>query len=148
MEETSPVIPNSQNDCQPQVRLPTYSQIEAGVPQMFEEIDAPSVVTDKDGNPAVNPDQRNSDSVDSDLEVGEYDEKLEGINESDSGDVRLEYHDDGHREAVENEEPNPMVPNDKLVTTLTGAEPQSLHDGNQTPIIVHSSPRWRPPGRY
>ena len=97
MEETSPVIPNSQNDCQPQVRLPTYSQIEAGVPQMFKEIDAPSIVADKDGNEVANPGQRNSDSKDGDLEVGEYDEKLEGSNESDSGDVCLEYHDDGHR---------------------------------------------------
>ena len=147
MEDTSRVVPNSQNDCQPQVRLPTYSQIEAGVPQMFEEIDASSIVADKDGNPVLNPGHRNSDSINGDSEVGEYDEKLEGSNDGDSGDVDLQYHDDGLSEAAGNEERNPMVPNDKLVTTSTSPPSKILHSGNGTPIIVHSSPTWRPPGR-
>lgn len=144
MEETSRVIPNSQNDCQPQVRLPTYSQIEAGIPQMFKEIDAPSVVTDKDGNPAVNPRQRNSDSINGDSEVGEYDEELEESNDGDPGEADLQYQDDGLSGAVGTEERNP---NDKPIPISTSPVPQSLQGGNRTPIIVRSSPRWRQPGR-
>ncbi|KAI4102122.1 MAG: hypothetical protein LQ339_004797 [Xanthoria mediterranea] len=147
MEETSRVIPNIQNDCQPQVRLPTYTQIQAGVPTVDGEIDAPSIVADKDGNPVVNPDQRNSVSVDSDLEVGEYDEKLEESSDSDSGEANLLYHHDSLIEAAGNGEQNSMVPNDELVTTSTSPPSKILHSGNGTPIIVHSSPTWRPLGR-
>lgn len=144
MEETPRVIPNIQNDCQPQVRLPTYSQIETGVPQMFEGIDAPSIVADKDGNLVANPDQRNSDSFDSDLEVVEYDEELEESNDGDPGEADLQYQDDGLSGAVGTEQRNP---NDKPIPISTSPVPQSLQGGNRTPIIVHSSPRWRQPGR-
>lgn len=147
MEETLPVIPNSQNDCQPQVRLPIYTQIGAGVHTVDGEIHAPSIVAEKDNKPVVNPGQRDSDSVDEDLEDGEYDEKLEETNDGDLGEADLQYHDGISSGAARNEDQNPMVPNDKLVTTSTSPMPQSLHGGNRTPIIVQSSPTWRPPGR-
>ncbi|CAO1598674.1 hypothetical protein XANCAGTX0491_002434 [Xanthoria calcicola] len=147
VEETSRVIPNSQNDCQPQVRLPTYSQIEAGVPTVDGEIDAPSIVADKDGNPVVNPGQWNSGSNDGDLEVEQYDKKLEESNDGDPGEADLLYHHDSLIEAAGNEEQNSMVLNDELVTTSTSPPSKILHSGNGTPIVVHSSPTWRPPGR-
>ncbi|KAI4232461.1 MAG: hypothetical protein LQ349_004991 [Xanthoria aureola] len=147
IEETSRVIHNNQNDYQPEVRLPIYSQIEAGVPTADGEIDAPSIVADKDGNPVANPDQRNSDSVDSDLEVGEHDEKLEESNDNDSGEADLLYHHESLIEVAGKEEQNSMVPNDELVTTSTSLPSKILHSGNGTPIIVHSSATWRPPGR-
>ena len=144
MEETSPVIPNSQNDCQPQVRLPIYSQIKASIPTVGGEIDAPSIVADTDGNPAANPDQRNSDSIDGNFEVGEYDEKLKESNDGDPGEADLQYQDDGLSGAVGTEQRNP---NDKPIPISTSPVPQSLQGGNRTPIIVRSSPRWRQPGR-
>ena len=147
MQETSPVIPKSQNDCQPQVRLPIYTQIGAGVPTVDGEIDAPSIVADTDGNPVANPGQRNSDLVDGNLEVGEYDEKLEESNDGDHGEADLLYHHDSLIEVAGNEEQNSVVPNVKLVTTSASPPSKILHSGNGTPIIVHSSPTWRPPGR-
>ncbi|KAI4278084.1 MAG: hypothetical protein L6R38_005325 [Xanthoria sp. 2 TBL-2021] len=149
LEETPQVMPSSQNKSRPKVQLPTYPPVEAGVPSaMNRDINEASIAADKDSNPVVNLGQRNSDSLDDNSDVREEAEKNEQNNDGDLGVADREYQDDSLGEAAENEEQNLMVLNDDLVTTSTSPMPESLQGGNRTPILVHSYPRWRPPGRY
>lgn len=148
LEELPQVMPNSQNECRPKVQLPTYPQVEAGGPSVVNrDMDDASVAADKDRNPVVNLGQRNSDSWHDNSDVGENDEEDQENKDGDLGVADREYQYEGRGEAAENKAQNLMVLNDELVTTYTSPMPESLQGGNRTSILVHSYPRWRPPGR-
>ncbi|KAI4262700.1 MAG: hypothetical protein L6R42_002125 [Xanthoria sp. 1 TBL-2021] len=148
LEETPQVMPNSQNKCRPKVQLPTYLQVEAGGPSAVNrDMDEASVAADKDRSPVVNFGQRNSDSLEGNSDVGENDEENQENKDGDLGVADREYQDEGRGEAAENKAQNLMVMDEVLVTTSTSPMPKSLQSGNRISILVHSYPRWRPPGK-
>ncbi|KAI4257536.1 MAG: hypothetical protein L6R42_005587 [Xanthoria sp. 1 TBL-2021] len=139
LEETLQAESRHQRDCRPRVRLPTNPQIKAENPSAVNtDIDDASVAADKDRNPVVNFGQRNSDPLHGNSDVGENDEEIQEGRDSDLGVPDREYQDEGRGEAVQNEE---------LVSTSTSPMPKSLQSGIRISILVHSYPRWRPPGK-